>query len=112
MKGGTHLYIAQMDKTGAFKVGRSKDPRARLKQLQTGCPHTIRLVLTAKNQGHLEKQVHQQMQQYRTRMYTGEWFHESGWGDLPDWLYEQIPEHVLEWVNTDWWRDEHPTDFP
>ncbi len=103
MKNGQHLYILQMDKTGAFKIGRSKNPRARLKQLQTGCPHTIKLILIIQNQGHREKHIHQQLYRYRTRMYAGEWFYERGWGDLPDWLYEQIPEDMLEFVNSDWW---------
>lgn len=102
------LYIAQMDKTGAFKIGRSKHPRARLKQLQTGCPHTIKLIAILKRQGHKEHQLHKHMERYRTRMYAGEWYHEKGWGELPNWVYNQIPEDALELVNAGWWEDAPP----
>lgn len=102
---GQHLYIMQMAKTGAFKIGRSNNPHKRLGQLQTGCPYTIRLILVLPNQGHREKEIHKGMMAYKTRVYRGEWFREEGWGSLPEWVYEQIPLDVLEAVNLEWWKD-------
>jgi hypothetical protein len=103
---GRSLYIMQMGGTGAFKIGRSGDPENRRKQLQTGCPHSIRLLLVIPDMGHREREVHRRMARHKTRSYSGEWFHESGWGDLPFWIANQISEHVLEMVNSEWWREE------
>ena len=109
MSWGQHLYLFQMGGTGAFKIGRSGNPENRRVQLQTGCPHSIRLILVVPGQGWRERSVHQHMKRHKTRSYSGEWFHEVGWGDLPHWLAEQIPVEMLEMVNSDWWREEAPT---
>ena len=39
------LYIIQCDKTGAFKVGISTNVERRIKNLKTGCPYEIKLIL-------------------------------------------------------------------
>jgi hypothetical protein len=99
---GQHLYVIQMSKTGAIKVGRSGDPERRLRQLQTGCPYRLRLILVALDQGHLERSVHHAMRPYQTRYGDGEWFHERGMGYIPEGIWEQALPWVLE--NPDWWK--------
>lgn len=104
MIGGEHLYIAQMGVTGAIKIGRSSDPEARLRNLQTGCPYEIRLILVVPNAGHREAKLHRYLRTYRTRAHEGEWFRESALGDLPLDIYNLIPEETIEMVNGEWWR--------
>jgi hypothetical protein len=99
---GHDLYIIQMDKTGAFKVGRSKHIDQRLTELQVGCPHRLRVILRGEGLGHLERSVHQTLSSYQTRYGDGEWFHEEGLGSLPTHIYDLIPVEVLE--DPDWWK--------
>ena len=99
---GRDLYIIQMAVTGELKVGRSDDVQTRLKQLQTACPHTLKLLLHVPNHGCWEKDLHKTLSRYRTRVCKGEWFSEEGLGWLPLYLYNKIPEQILE--ETDWWK--------
>ena len=50
-----NLYIIQSDVTGMIKIGRSKDPQKRLKQLQTGNPNKLKLIAEFKGEGWKEK---------------------------------------------------------
>ena len=99
---GFDLYIIQMAITGAFKVGRSKDVERRLGELQVGCPHRLRVLLVADGLGHLERSVHRTLSQHQTRYGGGEWFHEDGFGQLPDHIYNLLSAEVLE--DSDWWK--------
>ncbi len=101
---GQDLYIIQMDTTGAVKVGRSKDVYRRLKQLQTACPHRLRLILHAPNQGHREHALHRIMRHRGTRT-DGEWFEEGALAELPIELYDLITN--LD--DPDWWEPGTPT---
>ncbi len=92
------LYILQMEKTGEIKVGRSKDPKRRLKQLQTGSPYLLKIILHAPGKGHLEKMIHRDMSHLRTRR-KGEWFKPEALTELPIDLYDLLD---LELEN--WWR--------
>lgn len=98
MRGGNDLYIIQMAVTGDVKVGRSKNPDRRLKQLQTGSPHPLRLILHAPGRGDLERQIHRLMKDRRIRR-SGEWFEEGALAELPDDLYD-----MLDLEQQDWWR--------
>ena len=102
MRGGNDLYVFQMAVTGDIKIGRSSDVHRRLKELQTGCPHKLRIILHAPGQGHRERELHRRLQQYRCRMRKGEWFREEGMGEIPVDLYNLIPLEVLE--DPDWWK--------
>jgi hypothetical protein len=102
MRGGTHLYIIQMAVTGDFKVGRSDDVPRRLSELQTGCPHRLKVLLEAPGLGHREAAVHQALRRYRCRHGKGEWFYESGMGSIPDDIWELVPADVRE--DPDWWK--------
>lgn len=94
-----NLYIIQSAVTGCVKIGRTKDVDQRLGQLQTACPHKLRIILHVPDQGHLEKRLHKQLKPHRIR-WNGEWFKEEGLASLPDWLYE-----LLDLDSQDWWRD-------
>lgn len=99
-----HLYIFQSDVTGAIKVGRTKDVQARLRQLQTGCPYRLKLLLFVENHGDQEKYIHSLMQRHkvRTSPTVGEWFAYEALPELPDRLYELLPIPFMDewWVRT------------
>ena len=59
------LYIIQSDLTGMIKIGRSKDPQKRLKQLQTGNPNKLKLIVSFKGDGWKEKILHERLRRYR-----------------------------------------------
>lgn len=94
-----HLYIIQSDVTGAFKVGRSKNVQKRLKQLQTGSPYKLKLILELKHQGYIEKQLHEILKIHKCRK-NGEWFDFAATGYLPDEITEMLD---LDVVNS-WWN--------
>lgn len=95
-----HLYIIQSDVTGAFKIGRSKDPVKRLKQLQTGSPYKLKLICVLHEQGKKEKDLHKRLNESGRRC-KGEWFDFDLMGFLPDHIMEMLD---LETVNT-WWEN-------
>ena len=96
------LYVIQMAVTGDLKIGRSKNVTSRLKQLQTGAPHKLKIILIAPGQGHRERQLHRDLRMYRNRGQRGEWFSEEAYGSIPVDLYELIPVEVLD--DPDWWK--------
>ena len=107
---GSSLYIIQSRITGAFKIGRSSKPERRLKELQTGSPYELRIILVLKDQGHEELELHRRLKRYLSQgRMKGEWFSEPGLASLPDHIYEQLD---LEVVNT-WWEGERgPVEAP
>ncbi len=95
---GRDLYIIQMHTLGNVKVGRSSNVSNRLKQLQTGCPHKLKVILHVVGQGSLEKVLHDRMSRYRLE---GEWFTEEGLAELPSEMYE-----LLDLEKANWWVPE------
>tara|TARA_B100000214_G_C23743328_1_gene524271 strand:- start:121 stop:417 length:297 start_codon:yes stop_codon:yes gene_type:complete len=94
-----HLYIVQSDVSGAIKIGRSKDPRKRLKQLQTGSPYKLKLLAIVPEKGNIEKSLHSSFSSYK-KSCKGEWFDFDCVGSFPDWLHEMI-----DWdVANVWWE--------
>jgi hypothetical protein len=76
-----------------YKIGISKEPQKRLKQLQTASPAKLSIVKTykvpSKVARKLEQQLHHMFWQSRVRC-NGEWF-------------EMSPDHIQlieEWLNT------------
>lgn len=73
-----YLYIIGNDK-GFIKVGVSKNPERRVKQLQTGNEHKLSLLFTEefecdrKHLLHIEKEVHKTLRHMSTKC-IGEWF--------------------------------------
>ena len=93
-----NLYIIQSDVTGAIKIGRSKDVQKRLKQLQTGSPYKLKLILELKQQGYIEKQLHLLLKEKKCKC-KGEWFDFMATGYLPDEITEMLD---LDLINS-WW---------
>lgn len=97
------LYVIQSDVTGALKIGVSKNPNKRLKQLQTGSPYKLKLVGVFKGMAFHEKPLHSRLKPYKLSVYykktQGEWFDFDCMGNLPDWITESLD---LDIVNT-WW---------
>lgn len=95
-----HLYIIQSDMSGDFKIGKSKHPDKRLKQLQTGNACKLKIILVLENQGHKEKYFQKYIEDRARKKRKGEWFEFSLMGFLPDNIIEQLD---LDDVNT-WWE--------
>lgn len=91
------LYIIQSSMTGMIKIGRSKNPEKRLKQLQTGNPNKLKLIAEFKNQGWKEKIIHEKLRLFRLK---GEWFSYECVGSIPDSLYEKIKFGSFD----EWWE--------
>ena len=93
------LYVIQSDVTGAIKIGRSKNPKRRIVQLQTGSPYKLKLLAAVDGKGCLEKYLHDKLKPYKQEC-KGEWFDFECAGSLPLWLCEMI-----DWdVANVWWE--------
>ena len=90
------LYFIQSDVTGMIKIGRSKNPEKRLKQLQTGNPNKLKLIASFENSGWKEKIIHERLERWSEH---GEWFNYDCVGSIPDDLYEKIEFGSFD----DWW---------
>jgi hypothetical protein len=64
------------------KIGRSVDPKKRIKEIQTGCASKLTIALLIPNKGHLERGLHKAFSEWRRE---GEWFFYS----------EQIKNFIL-----------------
>lgn len=110
---GNSLYVIQSKVTGAFKVGRSSNVPERLKQLQTGSPYDLRIILVLENQGGREREIHRRLRGYESQSTEGgEWFIEPGLPSIGDDLYQHLDPCVFEC----WWETEagiiHPPGPP
>lgn len=74
--GEMYVYAIKESETGRIKLGISRDPHARLKQMQTGNSQALELVAyrKASNRFKDESAIHAKNAQYHIR---GEWFSES-----------------------------------
>jgi len=97
---GADLYFFQSAVTGAIKIGRSKHVHKRLRQVQTGCPHKLKILLVLPQQGHQERLMHQRLASHRMRHGKGEWFGPDCLCDLPAEIYGLLDLDVL-----DWWKN-------
>jgi hypothetical protein len=102
----TWIYLIYDPHTKLFKVGKSDDPRMRLKQLCK--PSTYGTVPAAPTEYTLieawfapenaEKVVHEDYKKFRVR---GEWFDFSSWATDSD---EPLEMLVREWFDTEYFR--------
>ena len=107
---GNSLYLIQTAVTGAFKVGRSSNPKRRLQDLQVGSPYKLKIILVIEGAGYREPLVHKSLAGYRSQgVMKGEWFIEPGMSSLPEDIYEMLD---LEMVNTWWETSRGPIDLP
>jgi DNA-directed RNA polymerase subunit RPC12/RpoP len=70
-RSGTYTYFIVDETPGRVKIGSSKTPQSRVKQLQTGNPE--QLTLFAVIPADVEKELHSRFSAYRIRE-DGEWF--------------------------------------
>jgi len=68
-----YLYLIKEEGSSNYKIGISKDPETRLKQLQTGNSNRLALVYTTKaeNRYKEERKIHKILEAYKLH---GEWF--------------------------------------
>lgn len=69
-------FIRSAGKPRRIKIGKSKDPKARMRELQTGSPYPLDIVGTIRcrdgnHATRLEKELHRYFAEYRM---GGEWF--------------------------------------
>ena len=98
MKDKDSLYFIQSALTGMIKIGRSRDPQKRLKQLQTGNPNKLKLIASFESMGWREKSLHEQLSKWSLE---GEWFDYECVGSIPDDIYENILWGSFD----DWWNN-------
>jgi len=67
-----HLYLIQNTENKCFKIGRSKNPKGRLKQLQIASHEKLILLFVLEEKGELEKEFHYIFDMIRL---NSEWFH-------------------------------------
>ena len=94
---GDCLYFIQSSKTGEIKIGRSKHPQKRLKNLQTGNPNTLKIIISLEGLGWREKELHETLKRWRG---SGEWFSYDCVGSIPVEIYDLIPFGSFEY----WWE--------
>jgi len=76
------LYIIRSGETQLFKIGISKDPDKRLKQLQTGNPNLLKIYFTFQINNkyqnvkavNIETTIHNFLQEYTGKHILNEWF--------------------------------------
>jgi hypothetical protein len=74
--GKPHTYLVTAEGSHLVKIGVAKDPKSRLKSLQTGQPMDLYLMWSV--EGDYEHALHARFAEYRHR---GEWFDLRGLGD-------------------------------
>lgn len=79
MKSRIYTYFIAKGWPGPIKIGKSKNPAKRLRQLQTASPERLHLV--AYIEGDVEKELHRRFHGDRIR---GEWFEPEEW--LLEWI--------------------------
>jgi predicted GIY-YIG superfamily endonuclease len=69
-----HIYLLKLESSDSYKIGISKDPKKRIKQLQTGSPDNILLVCSYESKwaNKIESALHRR---YTMNNINREWFH-------------------------------------
>lgn len=65
------VYVFANFFSGVCKIGFTKNPLNRLKQVQTGCPYKLEIVLVINGSVKVEKALHRKYKKFKT---NGEWF--------------------------------------
>jgi len=66
-----YIYFVQGEFGGGIKIGYSKAPESRLKQLQTSYPDTLKILVLVPGSNKLEKDYHKEFENIKL---NGEWF--------------------------------------
>ncbi len=70
-----YTYFIEAAEANRVKIGFSKDPKARLKQLSSACPYPLKLIAAIPGPKSLEREYHRHFSTYRVQ---GEWFEMKG----------------------------------
>ena len=70
----SEVYAIRMGASGPIKIGYSKDPVSRLKQMQTGCAEKLKIIGTMPGGKLEEKNIHMALSSEKL---SGEWFNNS-----------------------------------
>lgn len=70
-----YIYLIGSLKYGFVKIGYSKNPHKRLKEIQVGCPFEVNILSVAKGNMLKEKLIHKKYSKYKS---FGEWFFIKG----------------------------------
>lgn len=70
-----YIYIIGSLADGVCKIGFSRNPKNRLKELQTGCPYKLTIFFMVEGNIPTEKKLHKKYSEYSTH---GEWFRIEG----------------------------------
>lgn len=97
-KRGDSLYFIQAKKTGLIKIGRSKNPETRFRNLQTGNGEELRMIACFEGWGWRESSIHEDLKMWRQK---GEWFSVECVSELPADIYELIPIDSF----SGWWEE-------
>lgn len=101
-KSESYVYFIEGIGLQRIKIGKARDPKQRLKQMQTSSPVPLRLLGTVAGTTHLEKRLHKEFASLRTE---GEWFRATK--ELRDYIAEVT--HDATWpTEHDDLRDEKP----
>lgn len=96
-------YFAQQGEDGPIKIGKSKDPHARLAALQVGAPYPLRVLLI------VEEPEHKLHRRFKADRLQGEWFRPSS--DLLRYIQERSPNKELREIKPP--KNEEPREvFP
>lgn len=72
------IYFMESKTTGWVKIGQSDHPNSRKAEIETALGEELEILLTQKNTGRLESQLHERFEEYRIRhprhKRKGEWF--------------------------------------
>lgn len=83
----SYVYFVEAKNLGLVKIGFSKDPSKRLKDLQTGSPDELEGLFTFPGTKQKEKELHRKLHRFRVR---GEWFKLDDIGSIYNTLYEEM----------------------
>lgn len=66
-----YLYLIHNEELGFYKIGRSKNPNARIKNLNCASAYHLELLYSLKGFGYMEPKIHEKFKHLRV---NGEWF--------------------------------------
>ena len=69
------IYILDYRKNSPLKIGKTTRPiKQRLKELQTGCPHDLRIIATFRANQYFECQLHKTFEYCKYKSGGQEWY--------------------------------------
>ena len=85
-----YVYVIGNLNEKICKIGFSQKPKERLKGIQTGCPHILKIILLFEAEKYTETKLHHKYSKYKL---SGEWFLIDG--ELEKSIYENIKKQPL-----------------